>query len=130
MRHAVLVAALAALVVSPAALARGGAHSGSHSGLHASRSHSGHPAHDARHAHRRRAYAGVERDARGRTARDPHAKEAFRRTHPCPSTGKKYGACPGYVVDHIRALKHGGADDPSNMQWQTRGAAKAKDKWE
>jgi hypothetical protein len=26
---------------------------------------------------------------------------------------------PGYVVDHIVALKRGGADHPGNMQWQT-----------
>jgi hypothetical protein len=52
------------------------------------------------------------------------------RSHPCPSTGKTYGACPGYVVDHITPLKRGGADSPSNMQWQTKEAAKAKDKWE
>ena len=63
-------------------------------------------------------------------ARDPRAKEAFRRTHPCPATGKTYGACPGWVVDHVQALKHGGADAPWNMQWQTRAAAKAKDRWE
>jgi hypothetical protein len=30
----------------------------------------------------------------------------------------------------VKALKHGGADDPSNMQWQTTAEAKAKDKWE
>jgi hypothetical protein len=72
----------------------------------------------------------VKRGGHGRIARDPHAKEAFRKSHPCPSTGKTYGACPGWVVDHVRALKHGGADDPSNMQWQTRAAAKDKDKWE
>jgi hypothetical protein len=77
-----------------------------------------------------RAYAGVNRDGHGRIARDPHAKEAFRRTHPCPATEKTYGACPGWVVDHVRALKHGGADAPWNMQWQTRAAAKAKDRWE
>ena len=27
-------------------------------------------------------------------------------------------------------LKRGGADSPSNMQWQTIEEAKAKDKWE
>ncbi len=37
---------------------------------------------------------------------------------------------PGHVVDHIIALKHGGPDSPSNMQWQTIEEAKAKDKWE
>jgi hypothetical protein len=34
------------------------------------------------------------------------------------------------VIDHVQALKHGGADAPSNMQWQTTAAAKAKDKIE
>jgi hypothetical protein len=34
------------------------------------------------------------------------------------------------VIDHVQALKHGGADTPSNMQWQTIEAAKAKDKIE
>ena len=52
------------------------------------------------------------------------------KAHPCPSTGKTHGACPGYVVDHIQALKYGGADRPENMQWQTVSEAKAKDKWE
>jgi hypothetical protein len=33
----------------------------------------------------------------------------------------------GYVVDHIQALKHGGLDEPGNMQWQTKAEAKAKD---
>jgi hypothetical protein len=32
----------------------------------------------------------------------------------------------GYVVDHKQALKHGGADTPGNMQWQTRAAAKGE----
>jgi hypothetical protein len=54
-------------------------------------------------------------------------KEAFRRSHLCPATGKKYGACLGWVVDHVQALKHGGADAPYNMHWQTRAEAKAKD---
>jgi hypothetical protein len=37
---------------------------------------------------------------------------------------------PGHVVDHVVALKRGGADKPSNMQWQTIAAGKAKDKIE
>ncbi len=37
---------------------------------------------------------------------------------------------PGYVVDHIVPLACGGADAPSNMQWQTVEAGKAKDKVE
>jgi hypothetical protein len=36
----------------------------------------------------------------------------------------------GYVVDHILPLGCGGADAPSNMQWQTVAEGKAKDKWE
>jgi hypothetical protein len=71
-----------------------------------------------------------QRDEHGRFKRSEAAKDAFKREHPCPSTGKTSGACPGYVIDHITALKHGGADAPSNMQWQTTEAAKEKDKWE
>jgi hypothetical protein len=58
------------------------------------------------------------------------AKRSFQKSHPCPSTGKTTGACPGYVIDHVVALKRGGADKPGNMQWQTIAAAKAKDKVE
>ena len=62
--------------------------------------------------------------------RDPHQRAEFMKHHPCPSTGKKHGACPGYVVDHIRPLCAGGADHPSNMQWQTKEDAKKKDREE
>jgi hypothetical protein len=34
------------------------------------------------------------------------------------------------VIDHVQPLASGGADSPSNMQWQTTAAAKEKDKWE
>ena len=37
---------------------------------------------------------------------------------------------PGYVIDHVKPLCHGGPDDVANMQWQTRAEAKAKDLWE
>jgi hypothetical protein len=36
----------------------------------------------------------------------------------------------GYLVEHKIPLACGGADSPSNMQWQTKADAKAKDKWE
>jgi hypothetical protein len=62
--------------------------------------------------------------------RNPEARREFMKSHPCPSTGETSGACPGYVVDHVVPLKRGGADAPSNMQWQTIQEGKAKDKWE
>ena len=82
-----------------------------------------------REAHNSYSYP-IRRDSHGKIIRSQEAKNDFKRAHPCPSTGKSSGACPGYVIDHIQALKHGGADAPSNMQWQTVEEAKAKDKWE
>ncbi len=73
---------------------------------------------------------GVERDASGKIARSPHARTEFKKADPCPSTGRTHGTCHGYVIDHVMPLKRGGADRPSNMQWQTKAAAKEKDKWE
>ena len=54
----------------------------------------------------------------------------FEREHPCPSTGRRTGACPGWIKDHRCALEIGGSDSVSNMQWQTVADAKAKDRWE
>jgi hypothetical protein len=68
--------------------------------------------------------ASVPRDAKGRIARSEAARHAFAR-----QTGYPNGR-PGYVVDHIVPLTCGGADRPSNMQWQTVAAAKLKDKTE
>lgn len=70
------------------------------------------------------------RDANGRIQRSASAKSDFKRAQPCPSTLQPRGSCPGYVIDHIVALKRGGADDPANMQWQTVADARAKDRWE
>ena len=80
--------------------------------------------------HRSTKATGAQRDSHGHIKRSASAKADFKRSHPCPSTGKGSGACPGYVIDHVKALKHGGSDDPSNMQWQTTAEGKAKDKWE
>lgn len=70
------------------------------------------------------ATVGVARDSRGRIRRSASAKRDFMR-----STGFSRGR-PGYVVDHVRPLACGGADTPSNMRWQTRAAARAKDRTE
>jgi hypothetical protein len=121
-----LAAALACttLVVQGTALARGG---GGHSSSHSSHSDSG--SSSSGHSGHHRA-EGVARDSHGKIARSTQAKDAFKRQHPCPATGRSSGACPGYVIDHVIALKRGGTDDPVNMQWQTVSAAKAKDKYE
>jgi len=60
----------------------------------------------------------------GHYHRSVREKRAFERM-----TGYPHGR-PGYVVDHVVPLACGGADAPSNMQWQTRADAKAKDKVE
>lgn len=75
-------------------------------------------------------HATFERDSHGRIKRSAAAKDAFKHEHPCPSTGKGSGACPGYVIDHVNPLECGGADASSNMQWQTIADGKAKDKTE
>ena len=67
-------------------------------------------------------YAGHERSQ--------FAKNEFKAQHPCPTNGKNYGPCPGYVIDHITPLACSGDDAPSNMQWQSVAEGKAKDKWE
>jgi hypothetical protein len=95
-------------------------HSGKTHTHHSSHTHHSVPAHKthtSQTTHRHR-------------TRSTTARTRFQRQNPCPATGKKSGPCPGYVVDHKQALKRGGADAPSNMQWQTQEAAKAKDRVE
>jgi hypothetical protein len=76
------------------------------------------------HAHRSNYNYSVPRDNYGRIKRSSSARHAFMK-----QTGYPHGR-PGYVIDHIKPLKEGGCDCPSNMQWQTKAEAKAKDKWE
>src|ERR1035437_7984987 len=63
-------------------------------------------------------------------ARSKAGVNHFKNAHPCPTTGRARGPCPGYVVDHVKPLCAGGADHPSNMQWQTVVKAKIKDREE
>jgi hypothetical protein len=81
-------------------------------------------------SHRRAAPHTGPYTPRTRTHRSRAARADFMHQHPCPATGRTSGACPGYVVDHVKPLACGGADAPSNMQWQTTAEGKAKDKWE
>lgn len=62
--------------------------------------------------------------------RSAAARAEFQRLHPCPDTGAKRGACPGWQVDHIVPLKCNGLDAPGNMQWLTVHDHKLKTKRE
>ena len=124
-RTVVLLATLAALAFPGLGLAKG--HGGSH---HSTSSHStshktGTKAKAPTHQ-KVTAPASVKRTSDGKIHRDPKEKAAFRRHHPCPSTGKTSGACPGYEVDHVKPLACGGADSPVNMQWLTTAQNRSK----
>lgn len=141
-KSAILILLLVIANLSFAKTHSGGSHSGSHasgSSSHVSSGHRSPTAHSGTRTsrssnrvsrgHHSKA-AGVKRDKHGKIARSQHAKTEFKKSHPCPATGKSSGSCPGYVIDHVQALKRGGADAPSNLQWQTKEAAKQKDRWE
>lgn len=53
-------------------------------------------------------------------------RAAFVRHNPCPETGLRRGACPGWEVDHAHALCAGGPDARTNMQWLTVQAHREK----
>lgn len=44
-------------------------------------------------------------------------RAAFVRDNPCPATGLRRGACPGWEVDHRIPIACGGPDSSENMQW-------------
>jgi hypothetical protein len=74
--------------------------------------------------HRTHSYSHFGERHSYRIHRSPEEKRRFE-----AMTGHPHG-WPGHVVDHIIPLACGGADAPSNMQWQTIAEGKAKDKWE
>jgi len=72
----------------------------------------------------------VERYANGRIKRSGRVKQSFQLQHPCPSTGKKVGACPNWQKDHVIPLACGGRDAVSNMQWLRIDTKAQKDRYE
>lgn len=74
------------------------------------------------------------RDADGSISRRADVIRAFRKIHPCPSTGLTTGRCPGWAIDHVIPLANGGCDAVSNLQWlplELKTCAKiCKDRWE
>jgi hypothetical protein len=119
-RRSLCVIGVLALLASPvfAAKGSGGGHAKS-SGSHSKSTH----ASSSKKSQKNQSVA-VGRTAHGKIARSETAKRDFMK-----QTGYPNGR-PGYVIDHVKPLACGGADTPSNMQWQTVAEAKAKDKTE
>lgn len=75
------------------------------------------------------------RDSDGSISRRADVLAAFKRHHPCPSTGKTYGACPRWRMDHVVPLACGGCDSVSNLAWmpdaiKSCAGVVCKDRWE
>ena len=81
-------------------------------------------------------YCGAPaRLADGSIKRRADVLAAFKKAHPCPSTGLTVGACPGWAIDHVIPLVCGGCDGVGNLQWLPNGIKSAagvlpKDRWE
>ena len=76
------------------------------------------------------AVAALSTGAEAGFARSKKVLREFVNQQACPSTGQHRLPCPGWVIDHVWPLCAGGLDAVENLQWQTREAAKEKDKWE
>lgn len=75
------------------------------------------------------------RDADGSISRRADVLRAFRDLYPCPITGQKHGACPGWNIDHVIPLAVGGCDAVPNLQWLPTAIKRCagldcKDRWE
>lgn len=81
-------------------------------------------------------YCGAPaRDANGKIVRSQAVLRAFQRVYPCPSTGLKTGACPGWAINHTIPLACGGCDSLANLDWmpdRIKSCAEpwCRDRWE
>lgn len=79
----------------------------------------------AKHSGKKNECPGCARDSKGHIVKPPSAKDDFRQSNPCPSTGKTSGGCPGYEVAHKTPLSQGGLDAAVNLQWLSKDELKA-----
>jgi hypothetical protein len=116
-------AALLALTLVGASFGKGS--SGVHYGSHSSSLSSTHS--NSLSEHHNKNYAeGVPRDSHGRIERSEKAKDDFKHSHPCPSTGKSSGSCPGYAIDHVIPLKRGAPTIPRTCSARQRPTRKRR----
>ena len=75
-------------------------------------------------------YCGTPaRNADGSIKRSTAVLNAFKRIHPCPSTGLTSGACPDWEINHTIPLACGGCDAVSNMDWMPKRIKTCTDLW-
>jgi hypothetical protein len=128
LRRTVVALAIIALLLPLQVMAQGG-RSSSHSSRSSTRSRSTSSKPRSTSTRSRKSSVpkkstAAKRDSNGKIKRSASARADFMRRTGYPK-GRK-----GYVVDHIVPLECGGADVPSNMQWQTVQEAKIKDRSE
>ena len=75
-------------------------------------------------------YCGVVRNADGTIHRSTAVLVVFQKIHPCPSTGKTVGVCPGWSRNHDIPLACGGCDSVSNISWMRNDVKKLVDSYE
>lgn len=75
-------------------------------------------------------YCGTpDRDANGAIKRSTAVLRAFQKIHPCPSTGKTTGACPGWALNHVIPLACGGCDSVANLDWMPNEIKSCAEPW-
>lgn len=73
---------------------------------------------------------GINRNPDGTIHRSAAVISAFRKTHPCPSTGFTTGACPGWAINHNCPIACGCVDAVWNMSWMRNDVKKIVDGYE